>query len=284
MRSKTMADTSTGTNTFPHAAARRAELSAFLRTKRAGVMPAHVGLRAGARRRTAGLRREEVAQLAGISPTWYVWLEQGRNIRASTDVLAQLADALLLSAAERAHLYALARPAESVLPDFSVQTPEVLKHWIAGLDRQPAYVLNGRWDILDWNTAASTIFGDFVAVPANRRNVLQMIFSWQPWRELFADWQSLAEFAAAQFRADTARYAGHPQIAALIDEVRASSPEFSRVWNAGAIAAPRLTVKRIHHPTLGLRSLTFAALRPQGAADDISVVVYSPEKPGRVST
>jgi len=277
-----MADTSTATNTFPHAAARRAELSEFLRTKRAGVTPARVGLRAGARRRTAGLRREEVAQLAGISPTWYVWLEQGRDIRASADVLAQLADALLLSAAERAHLYALAKPADLALPNFSVQLPAVLKQWITGLDRQPAYVLNGRWDILDWNLAASTIFGDFAAVPPNRRNVLQMIFDWQPWRELFADWSCLAEFAAAQFRADTARYAGHPQIAALIEEVRASSPEFARVWNEGAIAAPRLTVKRIHHPTLGLLSLTFAALRPQGAADDISVVVYSPENAGPI--
>ena len=271
-----MFDTSTATTTVRGDEARRAALAAFLKSKRGGLAPARVGLKSGPRRRARGLLREEVAQLAGISPTWYVWLEQGRDIRPSSSVIEQLADALLLTVAERDHLFTLARPSTRATPAPSLDAPDTLKAWIAGLNRQPAYVLNGIWDIVAWNDAACEIFGEFSQVPAAQRNVLWMIFCWRPWRTLFANWDCLAKFAAAQFRADTAAYAGHAQRDALLADLCANSSEFAALWNAGAVAAPRLTEKVIHHPTLGIRSLTYASLRPQGVAPDVSVVVYSP--------
>ncbi|HEV7608995.1 MAG TPA: helix-turn-helix transcriptional regulator [Steroidobacteraceae bacterium] len=271
-----MLDTSTGTTTFAADEARRNELAAFLKSRRSGLAPACVGLKTGPRRRARGLLREEVAQLAGISPTWYVWLEQGRDIRPSPGVVEQLADALLLTGAERTHLFTLARPATGATPNFSIEAPDTLKAWIAGLNRQPAYVLNGIWDIIAWNDAACEMFGDFSRVPAKKRNVLSMIFRWQPWRTLFANRDGLAEFVAAQFRADTAAYTGHPRRDALLAELCASSPEFAALWNAGAVNAPRLTEKVIRHPTLGTQTLTYASLRPQGVAADVSVIVYTP--------
>jgi transcriptional regulator with XRE-family HTH domain len=272
-----MPDTSIATTTFEPDITRRNELAAYLKSKRIGIAPARVGLKAGPRRRARGLLREEVAQLAGISSTWYVWLEQGRDIRPSSDVLAQIADALLLNGVERTHLLTLAQPDVGTGTNFSADVPDILKTWITGLNHQPAYVINGIWDIIAWNGAAREMFGDFSRVPAPKRNVLHMIFCWHPWRTLFANWQRLAEFAAAQFRADTARHTGHPQLLALLDELCANSPEFSALWNARAVAAPRLTEKIIQHPKLGTRTLTYAALRPLGVSADVSVVVYSPE-------
>ena len=271
-----MLDTSIGTTTFTADEARRGELAAFLREKRHGLAPARVGLKAGPRRRARGLLREEVAQLAGISPTWYVWLEQGRDIRPSDAVIANLSQALQLSTAERAHLFTLAQPGGGAPADFSTEATDTLKSWIAGLHDHPAYVLNGLWDVIAWNEAASEMFGDFSVVPTTQRNVLHMIFCWLPWRTLFADRDRLAEFVAAQFRADTAAHIGNPRRVALLEELCASSAEFRSLWNAGAIAAPRLTEKTLLHPTLGVRTLTYAALRPQGVSGDISVVVYSP--------
>jgi transcriptional regulator with XRE-family HTH domain len=169
-------------------ARRRRELALFLKAKRAAVAPQNVGLRPGRRRRTHGLLREEVAQRAGISPTWYTWLEQGREINPSTEVLAQLAEALLLTRSERAHVMTLARP---VAPSraslrFSHEVSDVLRSWINGLD-QAAYVLNGRWDVLAWNEAAVRLLGDFAALPTADRNILRMIFLWPHWRSLFVD-------------------------------------------------------------------------------------------------
>jgi transcriptional regulator with XRE-family HTH domain len=271
-----MLDTSTATTTFAADIARRGELAAFLKSRRSSLAPERVGLKIGPRRRARGLLREEVAQLAGISPTWYVWLEQGRDIRPSSGVVAQLADALLLSGAERAHLFTLAQRATDARTNFSTEAPDTLKAWISGLRDQPAYVLNGVWDIIGWNEAACEMFGDFSQVPVAKRNVLQMIFCWQPWRRLFVNWDCLAGFAAAQFRAETAAYSGHPLRDALVEDVCASSAEFAGLWSAGAVTAPRLTEKPIRHPTLGTRTLTYAALRPLGVPADVSVVVYSP--------
>ena len=169
------------------------ELAAFLKAKRAAVEPQKVGLRPGRRRRANGLLREEVAQRAGISPTWYTWLEQGREINPSTEVLEQLADALLLTKSERAHVLTLARPGATSRASmrFSREVPAELLAWINGLD-QPAYVLNGRWDVLAWNEASVRLLGDFGALPAADRNILRMIFLWQQWRQLFVDWECLA--------------------------------------------------------------------------------------------
>lgn len=220
--------------------------------------------------------REEVAQRAGISPTWYTWLEQGREINPSAEVLAQLADALLLTASERAHLVTLAKPgavARSSL-QFSRDVPPMLMSWITGLD-QPAYVLNGCWDVLAWNEATRRVLGDFASLARADRNILRMIFLWDHWHALFAECADLAASSVAQFRAETARHAGAPELLALTSTLAAASPEFARLWRARQLDVPQLKVKRLRHAELGILDLTYAPLRPRGVAGDLSVIVYS---------
>jgi transcriptional regulator with XRE-family HTH domain len=257
-------------------AQRRRELALFLKAKRAAVAPQKVGLRPGRRRRTRGLLREEVAQRAGISPTWYTWLEQGREINPSTEVLERLAEALLLTRSERAHVMTLARPFATARASlrFSHEVSPVLRSWIHGL-AQPAYVLNGRWDLLAWNEAAVRLLGDFAALPMDDRNILRLIFLWPHWRSLFVDWECLAESVVAQFRAETARHSGAPELLQLTDALTRESTEFARLWHARAVDVPQLKVKRLQHPKWGAFELTYAPLRPRGVADDLSVVVYS---------
>jgi transcriptional regulator with XRE-family HTH domain len=279
-RSQTTGDTGIAGTTFAADpdAQRRGELARFLRAKRAAIAPGRVGLRSTRRRRAQGLLREEVAQRAGISPTWYTWLEQGREIKPSADVLEHLADALLLNESERDHLKTLATPDPAVRwrRRFSAEAPQTLTSWLDGLD-QPAYVLNGRWDVLAWNKPAADILGDFAVVPRDDRNILRMIFLWPAWRRLFIEWDCLAASAVAQFRAETARYAGAEELDALTRDLVRDSADFALLWNVRAVDGPRLTTKRMLHPRLGAIDLTYAPLQPKGVAGDLSVVVYSPQ-------
>lgn len=239
--------------------------------KRAAVAPQSVGLQPGRRRRAGGLLREEVAQRAGISPAWYTWLEQGREINPSTEVLEHLAAALLLTPSERTHLLTLARPAAST--SFARAAPEVLVAFLRGLD-QPAYALNGRWDVLAWNESACRLLGDFASVAATDRNLLRMIFLWQHWRELFVEWECVAASSVAQFRAETARHSGSPELLELVSTLARDSPEFARRWHRRQVDTPQLKTKKLRHARLGLIELTYAPLRPRGVAPDISVSVY----------
>src|SRR5690349_6886349 len=188
---------------------RRVELADFLRKRRESITPDEVGLPDGGRRRTPGLRREEVALLAGVGTTWYTWLEQGRDVRASLDVLEALARALRLTPAERTHLMLLGRgeepppcksPAERVSPG--------LRRMIESLQYSPAYLLGRRWDYLSWNGAACAVFGEFDALPRAARNHLWMMFTDPARRELIPNWERSSRFAVAKFRADSARYIG----------------------------------------------------------------------------
>jgi len=149
-----------------------------------------------------------------------------------------------------------------------------MRSWISGLD-QAAYVLNGRWDLLAWNDAAVRLLGDFAALATADRNILRMIFLWPHWRRLFADWECLAESVVAQFRAETARHSGAPELLELTDALARDSMEFARLWHARAVDVPQLKIKRLQHPDWGPIDLTYAPLRPRGVADDVSVVVYS---------
>jgi transcriptional regulator with XRE-family HTH domain len=275
--SQTSVDTGSPTTSFAADpdAQRRSELALFLKAKRAALSPQSIGLQPGRRRRASGLLREEVAQRAGISPTWYTWLEQGREINPSAEVLEQLADALQLTTSERAHLVTLAKPnaARSTL-QFSREAPPMLVSWINGLD-QPAYVLNGRWDVLAWNESACRLLGDFASLPNADRNILRMIFLWEHWRTLFADCDGLAASAVAQFRAEAARHAGSPDLLALTSTLARDSVEFATLWQARQLDVMQLKAKRLRHAELGIIDLTYAPLRPRGVANDLSVVVYS---------
>jgi transcriptional regulator with XRE-family HTH domain len=262
-------------------AQRRHELALFLKAKRAAVSPQSVGLNPGRRRRANGLLREEVAQRAGISPTWYTWLEQGREINPSAEVLDQLADALLLNTSERAHLVTLAKPVatERASLQFSREVSPMLASWINGLD-QPAYALNGCWDVLAWNESTCRLLGDFGLLASTDRNILRMIFLWQHWRTLFVEWECLAASAVAQFRAETARHTGAPELIALTNSLIRDSAEFARLWHERQLDVLQLKGKRLRHAELGIIDLTYAPLRPRGVAGDISVVVYGTRPAG----
>ena len=188
---------------------RRAELGAFLRSRRESLSPTTVGLPSGFRRRTPGLRREEVAMLADVGTTWYTWLEQGRDVRASQEVLLAIAHALRLDAVERRHLFVLSdRPPPEVRSTGPEHLEGSVQRMLASLSGQPAYVTGRRWDILGWNRAASVVFGDYEQLDQDARNLMLMVFVNPRHRRLLIDWEELARAALAIFRADSARYAG----------------------------------------------------------------------------
>ncbi len=255
---------------------RREELADFLRRRRASIRPEDVGLPSGGRRRTPGLRREEVAQLAGVGTTWYTWLEQGRDVRASMEVFEAIARALRLTPAERAHLILLGRgeeapackpPPESISP--------TLRRLIENLGPNPAMVLGRRWDYLAWNRAACALFGDFDSIPRPARNHLWQLFMNPIRREMLPDWEETARLAAAKFRADSARHLGDPSFEDLIQELRQASPEFCKAWKRHEVARVGEGRKEIHHPIAGTLVFEHAVFNPVEASEQ-RLTLYSP--------
>ena len=255
---------------------RRAELADFLRTRRAALQPQDVGLPGGGRRRTPGLRREEVAQLAGVGATWYTWLEQGRDVRASVEVLEALSKALQLDQAERTHLILLGRgeeappcksPAERVSP--------TLRRLIEGLGPNPAYVLGRRWDYLAWNDAAVALLGDFGELPRASRNHAWQTFTDPARREMFVDWEHSSRTMIAKFRADSARHIGDPEFESLIRALRKSSPEFAKAWERHEVSTRSEGRKDLRHPVAGLMSFSHAVFHPAEKLEQ-RLILYSP--------
>jgi transcriptional regulator with XRE-family HTH domain len=210
---------------------RRKELADFLRTRRARLQPADVGLPPGLRRKTAGLRREEIAQLANVSVTWYTWLEQGRAIQVSEQVLESLAHALLLHADEKAHLFFLAR---QTLPPDSVSRQEtvspLLQRFLDQLEPNPAYLTGRRWDLLAWNRAACVVLGEVDAFAPDQRNILRLVFTDQEFRQRVVDWEVVAQRVLAQFRLSSGCATGDPWFRVLIEDLKRTSQEFRAWW------------------------------------------------------
>jgi len=257
-------------------ARRREELADFLRMRRAALTPEDVGLPLGGRRRTPGLRREEVAQLAGVGATWYTWLEQGRDVRASLDVLEAIARALRLTPAERTHLILLGRgeeappckpPAERVSP--------TIRRLIENLELAPALLLGRRWDYLAWNRAACALFGDFDKVPRAARNHLWLMFMDPARREMFPDWERGSRMAVAKFRADSARHIGDPSFDELIQALRQSSPEFCKAWKRHEVGRSGEGRKELIHPLLGTLIFEHAVFHPSEAPQQ-RLILYTP--------
>jgi transcriptional regulator with XRE-family HTH domain len=234
----------------PASAARRSELADFLRDRRARVTPDSVGLPANGRRRTPGLRREEVAQLAGVGLSWYTWLEQGRDIKPSAQVLDALARVLRLDAAEHAHLFHLARVelplAGSAYPR---EAPPELVAIVDGLVPNPAYLIGPRTDVLAWNRTAAAMLGRPAAAPDGRPNLLWWLFTSGDGRG--EQWRTTARNALARFRAEHARRMGDPEFAALLVALQEASPEFRAAWARHEILTEQLGTKTIEHPRLG---------------------------------
>ncbi|WP_343593694.1 helix-turn-helix transcriptional regulator [Paracidovorax wautersii] len=261
---------------LPDPGVRRHELGGFLRSRRERLSPEAAGLPAGFRRRTPGLRREEVAQLAGIGATWYTWLEQGRDVSPSAEALTALADALQLDPAERRHLFLLGnRPAPQSRAMGPEQVDAPLLRMLESLRGQPAYVLGRRWDVLAWNRAAQVLFGDYGRLQGDARNVMHQVFADPAHRSLLLDWDRLAPAALAMFRADSARYVGDPDFARLIDALAQASPEFRQWWPRHEVLRPLDGHKRIQHPLAGRMTFEYTGLEITDRPG-MKLVVYTP--------
>jgi transcriptional regulator with XRE-family HTH domain len=230
----------------------RAGLAELLRTRRDRLTPADVGLPAGSRRRTAGLRREEVAQLAGVSATYYTFLEQGRDVRPSRQVVAALAGALRLSPAERAHLFQLAGiPLAADDQDLVETVDSVVGTLVSRLDPFPAYVKGGRWDVLAANRAARALFTDWSALAPGDRNKVWWMFTDPAARKVYVEWEQEASDLLGRFRAAAARRPDDPAFTTLIERLHQASPEVRDWWPRYEVRPVGSGTKRLHHPALG---------------------------------
>lgn len=256
---------------------RRKELAQFLRTRRERIAPESVGLPASSRRRTPGLRREELAMLAGIGVTWYTRLEQGYAITVSSQVLESLARALGLNAVERNHLFLLAREQQPADPyPFTAAVSPALQCILDSMGISPAYIANPRWDMLAWNQAMAHVYNtDFGALPRHERNILRFVFTHPIQRDLLDNWEQAAQGLLALFRASTERYIGEPWLKALIAELELASPEFRAWWPQHAIQTTHTGKKELNHPLVGrlvLQPTTFQVID----APDLRMVIYTP--------
>ena len=205
-------------------------LGDYLRDRRAKLDPASFGLPLK-RRRTPGLRREEVAQRAHVSATWYTWLEQGRGGSPSADVLERISRALMLTDVEREHLFllALGRPPEARYRVVEGVTPR-LQRVLDTLEISPAFIKSATWDVIAWNKAATVVLWDYASVPAGERNILRRMFCDPLARERQLDWESVARFVVAAFRADAIRAGASEAVKDFVDELSRASPEFEAMW------------------------------------------------------
>jgi transcriptional regulator with XRE-family HTH domain len=257
--------------------ARRTELAAFLRARRERISPEDVGLPAGTRRRTAGLRREELAQLAGVGITWYTWLEQGRPINASTQVLEAIARTLRLDATERAHLFRLADVSGPAGPADCDECPlpsEVQR--ILDSVPYPASVITERFDLLAWNEIYAALFPRLVRAPAGERNTLFSCLVGQACCSPVPDQGNYSAALIAQLRNAYGKHVGDPAWTHFIRRLEALSPKFAEIWAAHDVALPASHTKRFRHPTLGeitTKSTSFAVTAVPGTR----MVVYTPD-------
>ena len=241
---------------------RRDELAAFLRAHRDALTPADVGLPEGRSRRTKGLRREEIAMLAGVSVTWYTWLEQGRPINASVDVLTALARALHLDDAARQHLLALAAR-ESREPVETVEhAPDALVRLITSMEPAPAYVLGPRWEFLAWNRPQSLLYPTIDRLADEDRNLLWVVFAEPNARRLLADWPDQARRIMAEYRSGTAALRHDAQVSDLIERLIAASPEFAEWWPQLDVAQFQTRLRRYSHPRAGNLVFEYQQLTP----------------------
>ncbi|MFI6386788.1 helix-turn-helix transcriptional regulator [Nonomuraea sp. NPDC050547] len=260
----------------------REELAGFLRSRRARLAPREAGLPEGGRRRTPGLRRQEVAQLAGMSIDYYIRLEQARGPHPSRQVLNALARALMLNTDERTHLFHLAgQPLEATRRRGDV--PEGTLHLIAFLEEVPAYVLDAKYDILAWNPMAGVLMGDLDSHPREDLNVIRWVFRAPDLAEHLGDEEKgrFARASVADLRWAAGRYPGDPEIQALVAEMLACSPQFAALWDEHEVAVRREQRKRIHHSAVGTIDAICQVL-PVPDRDDLRLVLYTTE-PGSPS-
>jgi transcriptional regulator with XRE-family HTH domain len=261
-----------------------AALGQLLRSRRERLAPADVGLPAGSRRRTAGLRREEVALLANVSTTYYTFLEQGRQVRPSPQVLDALAGALRMSAAERKYLAVLAYgpPGGSGAPGAENETPlpeladDRVVDLVHRLDPFPTYLKGRRWDVLAANTAARELFHDWDGLPGRERNLVTWMFTSARAREVYLDWESEARALLGRFHLAAARHPHDPDFGALIARLHEESPQVREWWSGHDVAAPGSGTKKLLHPRLGPIEYSHVVLQVADNPEQLLVTFATP--------
>ncbi|MFJ3964976.1 helix-turn-helix transcriptional regulator [Streptomyces sp. NPDC090036] len=268
------------TTVAPGSDVRRHELAEFLRSRRERITPEQVGLVRGPRRRTPGLRREEVAHLSSVGVTWYTWLEQARDIQVSAQVLDAVARALMLDVSEREHLFALAGSLDPAPPAFCPSVTPAVRAMLDQLGHIPACVQNSRYDILAYNAAYGRLLGDLDGTPPEDRNCMWLAFTDPQWREAVVDLPSTHRLMAARFRAAMAEHLLEPAWATLLARLEGASAEFRAVWArhevAGGPIAKSKYIRNAHvgvlhlehtnlwlGPSTGPRLVTYVPLDPQ---------------------
>jgi transcriptional regulator with XRE-family HTH domain len=250
-------------------------LGTYLKDRRAKLDPASFGLPL-TRRRTPGLRREEVAQRANVSATWYTWLEQGRGGAPSADVLDRISRAMMLTDVEREHLFllGLGRPPEVRYQTREGVTPR-LQRVLDALEASPAFVKTPTWDVVAWNRAAAAVLTDYGTLEAAQRNILRLVFGDPRVRAAQQDWESVARFVVAAFRADAARAGAVRNVQSLVDELCRMSPDFKRLWLDNDVRTHGDGAKTLHHAIAGTLSVEYSAFAVDGRPD-LSLVIYNP--------
>jgi transcriptional regulator with XRE-family HTH domain len=250
-------------------------LGAYLRDRRNRLDPTAFGL-SGTRRRTPGLRREEVAQRSNISPTWYTWLEQGRGGAPSADVLNRIAGGLMLTEPEREHLFmlGLGHPPEVKYKAAEGVTPR-LQRLLDTLEVSPAIIKTATWDVVAWNRAAAVVLTDYSKLPPAQRNILRLVFCNPRIRAAQDDWESMARFVVGAFRADAARAGAASEVSQLVAELCTLSPEFAALWRDNDVRVHGEGTKRLRHASLGLIELEYSGFAVDGRPD-LGMIVYTP--------
>lgn len=245
---------------------RSSQIGAFLKMHRQRVSPEDAGVESGGRRRTPGLRREELARLCGVSPTWITWLEQGRGVAASAGVLARLAAALRLTPAERTYLFDLAGRRDPEEQEAQARPAHAALRSVEAM-RCPAYVLDRQWDIPACNALASKLFLNWGARPGHTPNLLRFLFQSKASRLLIHDWDTRARRLVAEFRADCGSRALSPALRAFIDALAHDNQDFARLWNSHEVLGREGGERRFQHPKLGPLVYEQLTLRPDQRGD-----------------
>ncbi|MFF8842622.1 helix-turn-helix transcriptional regulator [Streptomyces sp. NPDC015127] len=262
----------------------RSELSEFLRSRRARLKPEDVGLPDfGRHRRVPGLRREELAQLAGVSVAYYTRLEQGNGQNVSTEVLDSIARALRLTDAEQAHLTHLAKPKAKKKRAAAGRPQKVrpqLQQLVDAMETVPALFLGRRLDILAWNRMARALLGDFAAMAPEERNMARLVFLDPNARALYVDWECKATEVVSVLRLCAGCYPDDPQLSALVGELSVKSEDFRSLWAAHTVQEKGHGSKRLHHPLVGELTLAYETLRLPDD-HDLSLITYHAEPGSR---
>jgi transcriptional regulator with XRE-family HTH domain len=254
---------------------RRRELGTFLRSRRERIQPEQVGLRSIRRRRTPGLRREEVAQLAGVGVTWYTWLEQGRDINPSAQVLDAIARTLQFDVHEHSHLFTLAGIATATIANGCRGLCPTVQPLIDQLEPFPAMVVNSRLDLLAYNRVYASFFDEIETIPIEDRNLLWLVFTHPQWQATIVDWDDAVGRLAAEYRAAMAEHLDDPAWKALVARLHRASGDFTAVWERHDVQGVEGRTKRAMHPTAGLLKLDYTNLWV-GQEIGVRIVAYTP--------